>query len=257
MKIVVAFKWAADPQEAIVAADGSVDFGRATLGISEYDPQAFEVGRRLADATGAELIGLTVGGPAATTPMARKAALSRGLDSLVTVTDPSLDGAAATQTGVVLAAAVARIGDVDLVLTGDSSVDLGAQLVPSVLAGVLGWPAVSQVTAVSGLSGDLRIERNQDGGTQVLLASGPVVVSIAADAVVPRIPGMKDILGAGRKPTTELAYASLAVAPLVESAVVGRARPELKARQGKVIDGADPAAAAAELVAALRGSHVL
>jgi electron transfer flavoprotein beta subunit len=257
MKIVVAFKWAADPQEAIVAADGSVDFGRATLGISEYDPQAFEVGRRLADATGAELIGLTVGGPAAATPMARKAALSRGLDSLVTVTDPSLDGAAATQTGVVLAAAVARIGDVDLVLTGDSSVDLGAQLVPSVLAGVLGWPAVSQVTAVSGPSGDLRIERNQDGGTQVLLASGPVVVSIAADAVVPRIPGMKDILGAGRKPTTELAYASLAVAPLVEFAVVGRARPELKARQGKVIDGADPAAAAVELVAALRGSHVL
>jgi len=257
MKIVVAFKWAADPQEAIVAADGSVDFGRATLGISEYDPQAFEVGRRLADATGAELIGLTVGGPAATTPMARKTALSRGLDSLFTVTDPSLDGAAATQTGVVLAAAVARIGDVDLVLTGDSSVDLGAQLVPSVLAGVLGWPAVSQVTAVSGPSGDLRIERNQDGGTQVLLASGPVVVSIAADAVVPRIPGMKDILGAGRKPTTELAYASLAVAPLVESAVVGRARPELKARQGKVIDGADPAAAAVELVAALRGSHVL
>jgi electron transfer flavoprotein beta subunit len=133
----------------------------------------------------------------------------------------------------------------------------GAQLVPSVMAGVLGWPAVSQVTALSGTPGDLRIERNQDDGTQVLLASGPVVVSIAADAVEPRIPGMKDILGAGRKPTTELAFASLAVVPLVVSAVVGRARPELKARQGKVIDGADPAAAAAEVVAALRATHVL
>lgn len=135
MKIVVAYKWAANPQEAVVAADGSVDFSRARLGISEYDPQAFDLGRRLADANGAELIGLTVGGPDATSPMARKAALSRGLDSLVTVTDPSLDGAAATQTGMVLAASVSKIGDVDLVLTGDSSVDLGAQLVPSVLAG--------------------------------------------------------------------------------------------------------------------------
>ena len=134
MKIVVAFKWAANPQEATVAADGTVDVGRATLGISEYDPQAFEVGRRLADTTGAELIGLTVGGPAATSSMARKAALSRGLDSLVTVTDPSLDDAAATRTGAVLAAAVAQIGDVDLVLTGDASVDLGVQLVPSVMA---------------------------------------------------------------------------------------------------------------------------
>jgi electron transfer flavoprotein beta subunit len=257
MKIVVAFKWAAIPQEATVAADGTVDFARATLGISEYDPQAFEVGRRLADATGAELIGLSVGGPAATSSMARKAALARGLDRLVTVTDPSLDGATATRTGAVLAAAVAQIGDVDLVLTGDASVDLGAQLVPSVMAGLLGWPAVSQVEALSGTSGDLRIERNQDDGTQVLLASGPVVVSIAADAVEPRIPGMRDILGAGKKPTTELAYASLTVAPLVMSAVVGRARPELKARQGTVIDGADPAAAAAELVAALRATHVL
>lgn len=257
MKIVVAFKWAANPQEASVAADGTVDFARATLAISEYDPQAFEVGRRLADETGAELIGLSVGGPAATSSMARKAALSRGLDSLVTVTDPSLEGAAATLTGVVLAAAVARIGDVDLVLTGDSSVDLGAQLVPSVVAGVLGWAAVSQVTAVSGTSGALRIDRNQDGGTQVLAASGPVVLSIAADAVEPRIPGMRDILGAGKKPTTELAYASLTPTPLVASSVVGRTRPELKARQGTVIDGADPVAAAAQLVAALRGSHVL
>ena len=56
MKIVVAFKWAADPQEAIGAVDGSVDFGRATLGISDYDPQAFEVGRRLADAAGWSLL---------------------------------------------------------------------------------------------------------------------------------------------------------------------------------------------------------
>lgn len=113
------------------------------------------------------------------------------------------------------------------------------------------------MTAVSGTAGELRIERNQDRGTQVLLATGPVVLSIAADAVEPRIPGMKDILGAGRKPTTELDYASLTAAPPVDAVVVSRSRPELKARQGTVIDGADPAAAAAELVAALLASHVL
>ena len=58
------------------------------------------------------------------------------------MTDPSLDGAAATRTGAVLAAAVAQIGDVDLVLTGDASVDLGAQLVPSVMA-VVGVAALA------------------------------------------------------------------------------------------------------------------
>ena len=36
MRIVVAYKWACDPQEAAVGADGSVDWSRAKPGISDY-----------------------------------------------------------------------------------------------------------------------------------------------------------------------------------------------------------------------------
>jgi hypothetical protein len=39
--------------------------------------------------------------------------------------------------------------------------------------------------------------------------------------------------------------------------VTGRARPERKARKGQLIDTADPAAAAAELVTALRAAGTL
>lgn len=258
MKIAVAYKWAPNPQDAAVGADGTVDWGRAKGSVSEYDPVAAELGRRLADATGAELVGISVGGPEVATPMARKAALSRGFDRAVVVADEALEGAGTTLTAAVLAEVVKHLGDVDLVLTGDSSQDVGAQLVPTVLAGALGWPALANVTAVSGTAGDLTVERVQDSGSQVLHVTGPVVLATSTDAVVPRVPGMKDILAAGKRPVEVLTLADATPAtPVAATTVAGTARPALAERKRQVIDGSDAAAAAAQLVAALRADNVL
>lgn len=255
MKIAVAHKWAPNPQEAVVAADGSVDLSRAKASVSEYDPVAIELARALADASGAELVGLTVGGPDVSSPMARKAALSRGLDRLVVVADPTLAGARATVTARALASAVRAEGDVDVVLTGDSSVDEGAHLVPAVLAGYLGWPLLTEVCAVAVADGGvLRVEQAVGSGSQVLEVTGPAVLAASTDAVLPRVPGMKDILGAGKKPTDELPAPEAAPDGLE---VVGRARPALADRRRVRIDATDPQAAAAALVAALRADGVL
>ena len=122
MKIVVAYKWAPNPQDASVGVDGVVDWSRAKSGISEYDPVAIELARRLADAAGAEIIGLTAGPKSVDASLARKAALARGFDRAVIVADDALQGAGTTELAAVLAAAVRHIGDVDVVITGDSSV---------------------------------------------------------------------------------------------------------------------------------------
>ena len=150
MRIVVAYKWTSDPEEAAVRADGTVDWSRAKPGLSAYDPVAIELARHLADAAGAELIGVTAGGKGVAVPIASKAALSRGLDRVVIVEDESLAEAGRSELAAVLAEVIKQIGDVDLVVTGDSSVDVAAKMVPTVLAGELGWPAVAEVTAVSG-----------------------------------------------------------------------------------------------------------
>lgn len=258
MRIAVAYKWAANPQDAAVGANGVVDWSRAKSTVSEYDPVAAEMGRQLADQTGADLVGISVGGPDLASPMARKAALCRGLDRSVVVADPALDGAGTTDTGLALAGVVRHIGDVDLVLAGDSSVDVGAQLVPAVLAGALGWPLLTNVTAISGTVGDLTVERVHEGGSQVLQITGPVVLAAAADAVLPRVPGMKDILAAGKRPVEELTLADLSEAgPGAPVEVVATMPPALKARTQRVINAADPAAAAAELVSALRADTVI
>jgi electron transfer flavoprotein beta subunit len=131
-------------------------------------------------------------------------------------------------------------------------------MVPTVLAGQLGWPAVGEVRAVSGEAGLLRVERAIAGGTQVLEIAGPAVLAASTDAAVPRVPGMKDILAAGKKPVETLEVSALDVpASGATVTVTATSRPDLKARKGQLIDTADPAAAAAELVAALRGDGVL
>jgi electron transfer flavoprotein beta subunit len=249
MRIVVAYKWACDPQEASVGADGSVDWSRAKPGISDYDPVAIEVARRLAEATSSELIGLTAGAKGVGASIACKAALSRGLDRVVVVEDDSLRGAGTSELAAVLAGAVRHIGDVDLVITGDSSVDVAAKMVPTVLAGQLGWAAVAEVTAVSAQAGTLRVVRAVPGGTQTLQISGPAVL---------RVPGMKDLLAAGKKPVEHLEISALDVpARSATVTIKGTARPDRKARKGQILDATDPAAAAAELITALRGTGAL
>ena len=258
MKIVVAYKWTCDPEEATVRADGTVDWSRAKPGLSAYDPVAIELARQFADEAGAELIGLTAGGKGVGTPIAAKAALSRGLGRVVIVEDESLREAGRSELAAVLAAAVRQIGDVDLVVTGDSSVDVAAKMVPTVLAGLLGWPAVAEVTAVTGQAGALRVERAIPGGVQVLEISGPAVLAASADAAVPHVPGMKELLAAAKKPADQLALTALDVpAPNAAMTVTAQARPERRARRGQLIDTADPVAAAAELVTALRAAGAL
>jgi electron transfer flavoprotein beta subunit len=258
MRIVVAYKWTCDPQEATVRADGTVDWSRAKPGISAYDPVAIELARGLAQATDAELIGVTAGGKGVGAAIASKAALSRGLDRVVIIEDESLTDAGRSGLAAVLAEAIRHIGEVDLVITGDSSVDVAAKMVPTVLAGELGWPAVAEVTAVSGQAGTLRVERAVPGGTQVLEISGPAVLAAAADAAVPHVPGMKDLLAAGKKPVEHLELAALNVPERgAVMTVTGRSRPDRKTRRGQILDTTDPAAAAAELVTALRGAGAL
>lgn len=257
MKIVVAYKWAPNPQDAQVLPDGTVDWARAKSGVSEYDPVAFELARQLADATGGEVVGLTVGPASIDSPLARKAALSKGLDRLVVVADDALVDADGTRLAAVLAAAVTAVGDVDVVLAGESSVDVGDGQVPATLAGALGWVCLAGVRSLADSADGLVVERDRPGGTETLRLAAPAVLAVTADAAVPRVPGMKDILGAAKKPTEVLALEGLDVAATVPVTVLGRARPEQGTRRAVMIDATDPQAAATELVAALRQSGVL
>jgi electron transfer flavoprotein beta subunit len=257
VKIVVAFKWAPNPQDAEVRPNGTVDFGRARGAVSEYDPVAFELARRLADTCGGEVIGISVGDTSIATSLARKAALSRGIDRLVLVADQLLAGADSTRVAGVLAAAIRDLGDVDLVIAGESSVDLAEGQVALTLAAHLGWPGLAAVTGIEVTDGVVTVERELRDGGQTLALSGPAVLAATADAVSARIPGMKEILAAARKPVRVLSLDDLDVAASGVSTTVRATSRPAGDRQKVIIDGADPESAVAELVAGLRKTGVL
>jgi electron transfer flavoprotein beta subunit len=257
MIIAVAYKWAADPQEAVVSPDGVVDLSRAKSVVSDDDAVAIELGRRLADDSGAELVGISVGGPATAAPMATKTALARGLDRALIAVGDDLAGAGTTRVAAVLGALVRRLGDVRLVLTGDSSIDVGAKMVPAVLGGVLGWPTLAEVGALTLEDAHAAATRIRPAGVQELRVGLPAVIAVARDAASPRVPGMKDVLAAGKKPVEQVAVAGLALPPADEGTLRSTGPLPAPARRGIVISGADPRAAAAELVAALAGAGVL
>ncbi|MDR0488520.1 MAG: electron transfer flavoprotein beta subunit/FixA family protein [Propionibacteriaceae bacterium] len=257
MRIVVAYQWACDPQEALVSSDGKIDFSRAKPTISDYDAVAIEMGCHLAEATGAELIGISAGGEAVATAIATKAALARGLHEVFVVSDPGLDSAGTLATAVTLKAAIDNLGDVGLLLTGDSSLDSGSKTLVAVLAGLLGWPCVTDVMKVTMDGDSLTIERTIPEGIQGLHLHGPVLVGVTSDAVKAKVPGMKDVLSAGKKPARVVSLLDLGVRLPGEGEILSVEKMAGPSRQQIRINTEDPAQAAAELVSALRAAGAL
>ena len=251
MSIIVAYKYAANPQDTTVDASGVVDWSRAKAAISEYDPVAVQVGRTLADSLGTDVVGISVGGKAVASSMAKKGALSRGMDRALVVADDATSTWNATTVASALAGLVGKVEGANIVLPGGSCLD--AKMVSTLIAGFLGWPCFQEVVAVEAAGNGWTLTQSAAGGTRTITVDGPVVAAVATDAAAVKVPGMKDILAAGKKPLDEVAVAE--VSPVeVSLEVTGRAKPIAKARRNETFTGDD---AAAQLVAALRNAGAL
>lgn len=253
MTIAVLYKWAGNPQNASVATDGTVDWSGAKPALSEYDTVAIEIGRQVADATGGQLVGVSVGGADVASTLARKAVMGRGPDSAVLVADDATAAWNPTDVARALAALLGRIEGVDLVLAGDVSIDEGAGIVAALTAGYLGWPCLLEAARVERSDDGWTVEQVVSGGTRTIAVTGPLVASVTTDAAKPRVPGVKDILAAGKKPVDVVPLAE-APAPCSVPTVTGGERPAAAHRAGKTFSGGT---AAADLVGALRGDGVL
>lgn len=252
MTIAVAYKWAADPQEAQVGEDGTVDWSRAKPGVAEYDAVAVEAARLLAEPAAEECVAVSVGPAATGSSLARKGIMSRGADRGLAVADDAVRSWPTTQQAEALAALVGRSG-ADVVITGDTSVDENARMMSGLVAGFLGWPCLQMVSRITRTDDALELVQAVAGGTRTLHVTGPVVVAVTSDCVPTRVPGMKEILAAGRKPFDVVAVEDLTTTP-VSLPVTGARRPDGPRRARRTLTGPD---AVADLVAALHADQVL
>ncbi|HUF38339.1 MAG TPA: electron transfer flavoprotein subunit beta, partial [Anaerolineales bacterium] len=142
MKIAVCVKQVPDTAARVVAVDGKVNWGDAPLVINPWDEYAVETALTLSD----DVTALTLAeeGP----NEALKHALAMGCAEAVLVTGPDQAGADTQAAAQLLAAAVRKLGDVDLVVFGRQAVDGDSGITAAQTARVLGWPVLSLCAAV-------------------------------------------------------------------------------------------------------------
>lgn len=241
MKTAVAFKWTRDPQDARVAADGTVTWPNVKFSATDDDPAAMAVATALAPEE--EIVGITIGDGKP------EWAAARGAASTVIVED-AFGGADGTAAARAIAGAV-RAQDAQIVVMGDSEWDRG---VVSALIGELGWPAYAGVTAAK-LDGDaIELTVKRGSNLEIIRTAAPVVLAAVALSQETNAPGMKQTLAARKKPVEKVTVADLNVEPGVAESRGTR----LPVGDSAVLfDGNDPQAAVSQLLDALRGEGVL
>ena len=143
-----------------------------------------------------------------------RTALAMGAAKAVLVSDPELAGSDALTTAKVLAAAVKRLGDADLIIAGTESSDGYTGTVPEQIAEVLGLPSVTFAKHVEVDGGTLKVNRQTEDGYDEVTCPLPAVVSVTAGVVEPRYPSFKGIMAAKSKPVDTVTAADLGVTPV-------------------------------------------
>ncbi|HEX8781466.1 MAG TPA: electron transfer flavoprotein subunit beta/FixA family protein [Nocardioides sp.] len=213
MNIVVCVKHVPDATaDRRFEEDNTVDRVGVDGLLSELDEYAVEQALQLKEkqeGEGHEVTALCVG-PEGAVDAVRKA-LQMGADKAVHVVDDAIAGSDAVATSLVLAKAIEKIGRPDVVLCGMASTDAGMSVVPAMLAERLDLPQVTLASVVETQGDQVRIKRDNEGSTEVIGATLPIVLSVTDQSGEARYPSFKGIMAAKKKPLETLSLGDIGV----------------------------------------------
>ena len=259
MKIIVCVKQVPDTAATMAVDNGTISWGDAPLIINPWDEFAVEAALNLAADQGGEVIALCLGKEEETEAI--KHALAMGADSAVMVSDPALKGADNVAASKVLAAAIQKIGEADLVLFGQQSVDTDTGLLPVQTARLLKWPSltlVSKFESVDPGNGKVQVLRSMEEAGQIVDSSLPAVVSITKDYGEPRYPSFMGIRKASKAEFPVWSLADLGIEkPASSIAWPEVTEPVQKEIVTEIIEGETPEEKAKSLVEKLIAEKVL
>lgn len=169
--------------------------GTHPLVISAYDEVAIEVGLQLKEKTDGSVTVVTVGGE--NTVESLHQALAMGVDQAIRITDPAFDNVDPFGKAQILAAAVRKIGEFDVVLCGRQAGDVELGLVGPFLAEELKFPCATIIANIEPRNGKVRLKRAVEMGYEILEASTPLLGTISNDeSNVPRYASVRGMLAA-------------------------------------------------------------
>ena len=227
--------------------------------ISEVDKRALEAAIRLKEKAGGEVVALSMGDDKTKTALLE--ALAMGADAAYIVDEPGLVGVDTNATSRVLEAAVKHVGDYDLILAGEMTLDsLSSQIGPR-LAQLLGVPQITYVKELDVADGKVRAVRDLEDVDEVVEAPLPAVVCVVREINEPRIPNLMSIMRAKKKPQTvwsvgDIGLDALEVKSQSYVQVMSVTAPKVERKQVR-IEAETVEEAAAKLVEALVQEGVL
>jgi electron transfer flavoprotein beta subunit len=190
-----------DPQTHFMKREGK-------LILDDSDAYGVEMALQLCTAAGGGEVTLVSMAPNNETSGLRTA-LAMGAAKAILVSDDSLRGSDALSTAKVLAKAIERAGEYDLVLAATESTDGYTGFVPEAIAALLGLPSVTFAKSITIESGTVHVQRQTEAGYDEVTSPLPALVSVTAGVVEPRYPSFKGIMAAKNKPVDTLTVSDL------------------------------------------------
>ncbi len=265
MNIVVCIKQVPDSAATLkVDEQSSVSWGDAALVINPWDEYVIEEAIRLKEKYGGKVAVLTVGPEQS--KEALKQAVAMGCDEACLISDTAFEGSDALAMTHILAQAIKKLGDVDLVAFGKQAIDSDTGLVPAGVARRLGWPLLSYVARIDELdpgSKSIKVTRLLEQGRQSISSKLPAVFTAVKEINEPRYPSFMNIRKASKLQIPVMDAAGIGT----EAGKVGKANavaqwikvfpPPARTGTCEIITGDSPQAIAASLADKLMAEKVI
>jgi electron transfer flavoprotein beta subunit len=240
-----------------VGADGKVTWGDAATVVNPWDEYALEEGIVQAKNGSGKATVIAIGPEMHNEAL--KHSIAMGLDEAIRLEDAALDPTDPLAYATAACAAVKKLGDVDLVIFGRESVDVGTDQHTYMTARKLGWPMLSYVTriiAVDYAARTIRVEKAYEEGRQVVTSQLPAVISVLKDINEPRYPSFIGIRKASKANIPVWSAADLGVTPPARKTSATYKGLPARNVQTEIIEG-DPQTQAAKLVEKLLEEKIL
>jgi electron transfer flavoprotein beta subunit len=259
VKIIVCAKQIPDPEAPFsnvsVNAEKKEGVVDAPDVISPYDENALEAAIKIKEQVGGKITVLSMGRKVSDTVLRKTVAA--GADQLILLEDPAFERLESRSIAYVLSAAIKKIGEYDLILTGRQAGDWDSGQVGLILAETLGIPAVSLARSIKIKDSSVEVEKIVPVGYEVVEAKLPALVTVSNEVGELRYVARTKMMALLKRPMTipkwntkHLGLAAEALKPVQLAELCPP--PDMK-RDCVFIEGASPDEKADKLAAVFKG----
>lgn len=194
MHAVVFIKQVPQQNSVKITPDKQIDASGIEPIISLFDEYALEEALLQVEKSGGQVTVVTIGGEDSVDALRK--ALAMGADQAILINDPAFANVGSLGAAKIAAAAVKKIGNVDVMFCGKQSTDDETAVFGPALARYLNIPVLSYVFKVHELDANARrvvVDRALETTLETVEASLPAVLTTVKDLNQPRYPSLLKI----------------------------------------------------------------